>query len=126
MSYVRRALEENQEVQWTFLFAHRPSWESEKIDPNFVAIEEALAGRDYTYFAGHNHSYRYVERNGRDYLRLATTGGAWIGNDARPAEVDHIAWVTMTDDGPVIANIELDGIFDKTGARTRLRPPSAK
>ncbi len=126
VSYVRRALAENPDVQWTFLFAHKPSWETENIDPNFLAIEEALAGRDYTYFAGHYHSYRYVKRNGGDYIRLATTGGAWFRNDARPDEVDHITWVTMTEDGPVIANIELDGIFDKTGERTRLRSPPAK
>ena len=123
VSYVRRALEENTDVSWTFLFAHQPSWEPENIDPNFLAIEEALADRDYTYFTGHRHSYRYVERNGRDYVRLATTGGGWGG---RPDGVDHITWVTMTEDGPVIANIELDGIFDKTGARTPLRPPPPK
>lgn len=28
-------------------------------------------------------------------------------------EFDHVTWVTMTDDGPVIANIEIDGISDK-------------
>lgn len=126
VSYVRRALEENPGVQWTFLFAHRPSWETEDIDPNFVAIEEALADRDYTYFAGHFHSYSHVKRQGMDYVRLATTGGAWLASDGKPDEVDHVTWVTMTDDGPVIANIGLDGIFDKTGERTPLRPPLSK
>lgn len=121
VSYVRNAIEANTDVRWTFLFAHQPSWESVDIDPNFTAIEEALAGRDYTYFAGHNHSYLYVKRNGHDYVRLATTGGTWVAPDGGPGEVDHITWVTMTDDGPVIANIELEGIFDKTGERTPLR-----
>ena len=120
---VIRAIEENPDVTWTFLFAHQPSWEQEPLDPNFLRIEEALAGRDYTFFAGHYHAYRFTERNGRDYVRLATTGGGWRGN-GRPGEFDHVTWVTMTDDGPVIANIELDGIFDKTGERTKLREPS--
>jgi len=122
-SLVRSAIEENPDVQWTFLFAHQPSWESVDIDPNFLAIEEALAGRDFTYFAGHNHSYLYVERNGQDYVRLATTGGTWVEPGGRAGEFDHITWVTMTEEGPVIANIELDGIFDKTGERTVLRSP---
>ena len=61
-----------------------------------------------------------------NYVRLATTGGAWFASDGRPDEVDHVTWVTMTDDGPVIANIGLDAIFDKTGERTPLRPPLSK
>lgn len=28
-------------------------------------------------------------------------------------EFDHIVWVTMTDSGPRIANLLLDGIFDE-------------
>jgi hypothetical protein len=30
--------------------------------------------------------------------------------------MDHVAWVTMTDKGPVISNVLLNGIFDKKGA----------
>lgn len=32
-----------------------------------------------------------------------------------PGNVDHIAWVTMTDEGPQIANIALKGLFDRRG-----------
>jgi hypothetical protein len=27
-------------------------------------------------------------------------------------EFDHIMWVTMTDDGPIVANLLLDGILN--------------
>jgi protein-tyrosine phosphatase len=30
--------------------------------------------------------------------------------------MDHVAWVTMTDDGPIIGNLVLNGILDKRGA----------
>ena len=30
-----------------------------------------------------------------------------------PGEFDHIVWVTMTKDGPRIANLMLDGIYDE-------------
>jgi hypothetical protein len=45
---------------------------------------------------------------------LATTGG---GSDLRGVafgELEHITWVTMTDEGPQVAHLELDGIHDKT------------
>jgi hypothetical protein len=32
-----------------------------------------------------------------------------------PGNVDHIMWVTMTEDGPEIANIALKGVFDRKG-----------
>jgi hypothetical protein len=32
-----------------------------------------------------------------------------------PGNVDHIMWVTMTDDGPQIGNIALKGVFDRKG-----------
>ena len=28
-------------------------------------------------------------------------------------EFDHVAWITMTDDGPIMANLMLDGIWDE-------------
>ena len=29
--------------------------------------------------------------------------------------MDHVDWVTMTDKGPIVANLILNGIFDKKG-----------
>jgi protein-tyrosine phosphatase len=74
-----------------------------------------LANRPYTMFAGHTHTYDYRLRNGRDYVTMATTGGGLyetrsIGN------MDHVAWITMTEEGPVIGNLLLNGILDKRGA----------
>jgi hypothetical protein len=54
-----------------------------------------------------------------DYIRLSTTGGAWVLDP--PGNFDHIVWVTMTDKGPVVVNVTLDGIFDKTGERIPVR-----
>ena len=54
-------------------------------------------------------------RNGTDYINLGTTGGE-RAFDGSPGAVDHLTWITMTRDGPSIANIRLDGVFDRTGA----------
>jgi hypothetical protein len=32
-----------------------------------------------------------------------------------PGNVDHVMWVTMTEDGPEMANIALKGVFDRKG-----------
>lgn len=75
-----------------------------------------MEDRDYTVFAGHVHRYAKAVRNGKRYYILATTGGTGEGDAGKPAgiaqcEFDHIVWVTMTDDGPVMANLLLEGIF---------------
>ncbi|WP_084639186.1 metallophosphoesterase family protein [Haliea salexigens] len=119
VGYFKKVIAANPDVKWTFVFVHRPVWQANPQDKKFMEIEAALSGRPYTVFAGHAHTYEYQERKGMDYIRLSTTGGAWVFDP--PGNFDHIAWVTMTDEGPVVANITLDGIFDKTGKRLPVR-----
>jgi hypothetical protein len=55
-------------------------------------------------------------RKDQRYFVLATTGA---GSDLRgPAfgEFDHVAWVTMTQQGPLVANVLLDGVYDENVA----------
>ena len=42
--------------------------------------------------------------------KLATTGGASRLAGIWEGQVDQVTWVTMTDKGPTIANLALDGI----------------
>jgi hypothetical protein len=64
-------------------------------------------------FYGHVHSYLHEQRHGRDYIRLATTGG--VQNAAKDMAVDHVTLVTVSAQGVDIANLRMSGIFDKTG-----------
>ncbi len=109
--YFLGVLADHADVRWTFLFMHKPLWLREDLAA-FAAIEDALAGRPYTVFSGHFHAYSHVERRGRDYIRLATTGGAQFVGEER--SMDHVTLVTV-DDGADIANLLLEGILDKTG-----------
>ncbi len=118
IDYFKDVIATYPDVKWTFVIVHRPVWQAPR-DNRFSEIEAALSGRPYTVFAGHAHTYDHQERKGMDYIRLSTTGGAWVIDP--PGNFDHFAWVTMTDQGPVIANILLDGIVDKTGERTPVR-----
>ncbi len=113
LKYIDQTLKQNSDVRWTFVFVHVPLWAPrEGIAPeqsNWAKVEEMLKGRDYTVFAGHHHIYNHIKRNGMDYFTLATTGGA--SDLVGPEKMDHFVWVTMTDKGPRIANILLDGVF---------------
>lgn len=109
--WVLGLLEQYKEVRWTFVFMHRPIWD--KPTPGFLAIEAALAVRGYTMFAGHNHNYVHTEREGRDHMRLGTTGGGW--DSTAPGSMDHVSWVTMRDGGPVFAHLVATGILAKDG-----------
>ena len=112
LDYFRQVLDENRDVRWTLLFLHKPLWVYDENDnEGFRALEDLLADRDYTVFAGHFHTYTKHERHDRRYIVLATTGGvSGLGGPDR-GQFDHVTWVTMTDDGPVLANLMLDGIL---------------
>jgi hypothetical protein len=113
--WLRQTLAKNVDVRWTFVFFHRPVWREAMGDPaaqGWTPIEDALAAgeRKYTVFVGHEHNYAKFVRHGRDYFMLATTGGASKIRGVEYGEFDHVAWVTMKDGGPVIANVLLDGV----------------
>lgn len=113
-AYFEKALAAHRDVRWTFLLFHKPVYQRTD-DQGLARIEAALKGRPYTVLNGHLHRYSYAQRNDRDYIMLGTTGGE-RGFDGSAGALDHFMWVTMTRDGPSIANLRLDGVLDKTGA----------
>jgi hypothetical protein len=111
LAFVRKALADNRGARWTVVCLHRPLWTESHVEKTgWLEVEKALADRPYTVFAGHVHSFQRYERQGRDYYQLATTGGESELRGLSHGEVDHVAWVTMKKDGPLIANVLLDGI----------------
>ncbi len=111
-AYFRGVIGEHPDVLWTFLFMHKAPWQREN-EINFAAIEQALSDRPYTVFDGHIHACEHIERHGRDYIRLATTGGTQFLDKGR--SMDHVTLVTVDHQGVDIANLLMSGILDKTG-----------
>jgi hypothetical protein len=111
-AWFREVIARYPEVRHTFLLMHKAAWERPD-EEHFATIEAALADRPYTVFHGHVHAYRHQQRHGRDYIRLATTGGVQL--EGAENAFDHVTLVTVSDDGVDIANLRLDGILDKTG-----------
>jgi hypothetical protein len=119
--FVLETINNHPDVRWTFLLMHHPIWTYDT-DGKFEELETALSGRDYTVLAGHTHNYLHEKRKGRNYYIMATTGGGSRLRGNYFGEFDHITWVTMTDAGPSLANLRLDGILphDITNRETKL------
>lgn len=111
-AYFEKVLADNPDVKWTFLFMHKPTWLRED-GKGMDRIEAALQGRNYTVFNGHEHTFRYTERKGMDYIMLGTTGGSQNPNSDKA--FDHLTLINMDDTGPTISHIRMDGLLDKTG-----------
>lgn len=122
IDYFRSVIEKNNGARWTLVFLHGPLWQSQYArqareqnqDILWGKFEDLLKGRNYSVFAGHTHDYTLYERKGQKYYILPTTGGGSALRGARNyGETDLITWVTMTEKGPVLANLELKGIYDE-------------
>jgi hypothetical protein len=111
VSFIKNALDQHPDVRWTFLFLHELAWENPS--DSFTAIQELLKIRRHTFFAGHLHYYDYDNIDGWEHITMGPAGASF--HHEGPGNVDHIAWVTMTEDGPEIGNIALKGIFDRKG-----------
>jgi 3',5'-cyclic AMP phosphodiesterase CpdA len=133
LAFARKVLGQNADARWTIIVVHKPVWaEGDGEKSGWSELERALEGRKYTVFAGHVHRYHKFVRQGMNYYQLATTGGGSRMRGVRYGEFDHITWVTMKKDGPILANLMLDGIYpddmrlpgsDEEGVSTANRKP---
>ncbi|MDJ0853349.1 MAG: metallophosphoesterase [Myxococcota bacterium] len=115
MAYAEEVLAEHAGVRWTFVLVHQPLWDvghsgTRKPHPDWLRIESLLGDRPFTVFAGHFHKYTKHVRQDQSFITLATTGGGSPLRGVVHGEFDHVLLVTMRPDGPVLANLLLDGI----------------
>lgn len=113
MDMIKRAIEENPNPRWIFVFMHRPIWAKcpEARPDLWEPIEKLLDGKPHTVIAGHNHLYGKHDVNGLAYYTLGVTGGMQDFWGTTYGSVDHIVWVTMKGGKPDIVNLTLDGIL---------------
>jgi 3',5'-cyclic AMP phosphodiesterase CpdA len=111
VAYFQKVLSEETGPRHILLFMHRPLWLRDE-PLGFDRIESLLVGRRYTVFAGHHHTYGKFTRFENRYYKLGTTGGGSSLAGPGSGQFDHVVWVTMADEGPLMANLMLDGIYD--------------
>jgi len=111
LAYFKQALEDHNDVRWTFVFIHKPLWEWENnTKTRFKEIEQMLQNRPYTVIAGHNHYYDHTVRNDRDYITMGAAGGNLHGvGIVDHGNYDHVTLIRMNDSQPAIENYLLDG-----------------
>lgn len=125
VDWLEGVLEENPDPRWTLVFVHSPLWD--RNDHNlWPDVENLLKDRKHTVFAGHSHRYIKHVRDDMNYYTLATTGGGSGLRGPRFGEFDHVMWATMTDDGPVLANLLLEGIWSDDVRTEETRAVQAK
>ena len=113
VNWLRDVLADNPAPRWTLVFIHAPLWDRND-SSLWPDVEALLEGRPHTAFAGHAHRYVKHQRKGSNYFTLGTTGGSSALRGPRFGEFDHVVWVTMTDEGPVLANLLLEGIWNES------------
>jgi len=126
IAWAKDTLAKCSDARWVCLFFHQPLWleDEKRLEraktqdgatrlTGFNEIEKLLEGRNYTVFAGHHHRYGKWVKSGNKYFRLATTGGASALRGPEAGQFDHVTWVTMTDKGPIVCNLLLEGILDE-------------
>jgi 3',5'-cyclic AMP phosphodiesterase CpdA len=108
--YFNEVLQKHKKVKWTMVFMHQPLWDmdSTRYWPEF---EKLLSMRNHTVIAGHKHAFSVSRRNNNTYYILATTGGFSKLRGPEAGEYDQIMWVTLSKNGPVFANLRLEGII---------------
>ena len=118
--YIKKTLEENADVKWTLVFMHQPLW-TQANPERWPDVEKLLSTRKHTVYTGHVHHYSKYKRNNSNYFTLATTGGGSSLRGPKLGEFDHVTWVTMTEDGPIMANLQLEGIWDENVSTEKTR-----
>lgn len=110
LAWLKQVLDAHQDVRWTILVLHKPMWQYGAFT-NWNEVEKRLGERKRTVFAGHHHRYAKAQVGDNVYYALATTGGGSRLGGPADGQFDHIVWVTMTEQGPRVANLMLDGIW---------------
>ncbi|MGP0032454.1 MAG: metallophosphoesterase family protein [Acidimicrobiales bacterium] len=112
LAYFEDVLARHADARWTFVIMHMPLWQGDH--PAWARLRAALGPRRYHAFAGHVHNYRHEHLGGNAHIRLGPTGGLWVLGGPE-GNFDHVTLVTVTGDGPVVANILLEGVRDVDG-----------
>jgi len=110
-----RQMTKNDDARWHFLFMHKPiDWTSDR----WLEFERKINKYNYTVFCGDWHNHCTATRHGKKYYMIGTAGGDWdcgvTCRDLRYGIVDTVTLVSMTKKGPVVANIEIEGVHGDT------------
>ena len=110
VAYITDELARHEDVRHTFVMLHKPAWLH--ASSGWSQIEEVLADRAYTVFAGHYHNLTLHKRNDRRYFVLGATGGGFTTREVREyGAFDHYSIVTVDENEVNVAIVEPGNIY---------------
>ena len=116
LAWLKASLEETQALDHTFVFLHHPRWiEKNYPGSNWPEVHRLLvaAGNVRAVFAGHYHRARYDgQRDGIEYISLATTGGSRHADFPAAGWVHHMNLVTVRKERFQVAMLPVGATMD--------------
>lgn len=115
-AWLAETLGKTKSLQHAFVFLHHPRW-VERTYPgaqwNEVHDMLKAAGNVRAVFAGHVHRMRYDgNRDGIEYITLATTGGSMPGHYPQAGYVHHMNLVSVRPEGIKVSALPVGEVFD--------------
>ncbi len=115
-AWLTETLKKTKTLKNTFVFIHHPRW-VQKTYPGaqWDEVHNLLkeSGNVRAVFAGHVHRARYDgNRDGIDYVTLATTGGSMPGNYPEAGYMHHMNIVSVRPDGIKISALPIGSLID--------------
>lgn len=129
LAFALEDLANTQNATHTFVLMHHPIWQYPN-NADWQKVEEALANRPHTVFAGHTHTLTFEQRNDARYIIVSTTRG--FGPSDPTNRITELGvfplytLVTVGGDEPRIVHIEPGGAIWPEDVATRAFQQAAR
>ncbi|MCB9840176.1 MAG: metallophosphoesterase [Phycisphaeraceae bacterium] len=112
--WLASVLDRAKDARHVFVFLHHPRWIGGQYGDQWERVHQLLvsAGNVRAVFAGHIHRMRYDQRDGIEYVTLATVGGGQNGTVPQTGWLHQIHVVTVRDSQIALAAIPVGQVMD--------------
>lgn len=114
-SWLQSVLDSSGDMRHVFVFCHHPRWRGGRYGDDWANVHAMLvdAGNVTAVIAGHVHQLQHDgERDGIEYMTLATVGGGIRGDAAAAGFFHHVNLVMVRDEGVAMATIPVGSVVD--------------
>ncbi len=114
LDWLKGILKKSTDAQHVFVFLHHPRWVGKHYGDDWEKVHKELvaAGNVSTVFAGHFHNMFYGQRDGIEYVTLATVGGGQSGRAPEAGYLHQFHHVTVRKNQIALASIPVGGTMD--------------
>lgn len=113
-NWLKKTLADGKDMDHIFLFLHHPRWLRGGYGDDWDRVHRMLveAGNVTAVFAGHIHRMHYAEKDGIEYVTLATVGGGQSGKLPGLGFLHQFNMVTVRKNQIAIASLPVGQVMD--------------